>query len=330
MKNQQIFITGGAGFIGSNIVRYLLDSGGYDITVYDNLSVGSKTSLDRVINESRQKGQVNLIEGDILDYSKLSSSVKNHKAVIHLAAHAQIVQSLENPKENFMVNTVGTFNLLESVRANKEVEMFIMASSNAAVGEQIPPVNEKMVPKPISPYGATKLHGEALCSAYYTSYGIKAVSLRFANAYGLFSEHKTSVVAKYIKRAKQGKPLEIFGDGTQSRDFIHTQDICQVMDFLLCYNSGHCKGSDCVSDSVFGEVYQIATGIETEIIDLAETIRSLSIEFGLEAPEILFKEKREGEIVKNFSDISKAQRSLNFQPQMDFKHSLRDIFNSFD
>ena len=210
---QRIFITGGAGFIGANLVKYLLDKGGYAITVYDNLTGGSKENLGMAVTDSKRKGTVRFIRGDILNKKRLSTALKGHTAVVHLAAHTRVVESLKNPSKNFAINSTGTFNVLEGARKSK-VKRFIFASSNAAVGEQIPPINEKMIPKPISPYGATKLFGEALCTAYFYSYGLQTVSLRFANAYGPYSDHKTSVVAKFIKRVKQGKPLEIYGDGS--------------------------------------------------------------------------------------------------------------------
>ena len=149
---QRIFITGGAGFIGANLAKYLLDREGYDITVYDNLSEGSKENLDKAIAESGHNGKVELIRADILDFDTLSMAIAGHDAVVHLAAHTRILESLKDPKENFRVNIIGTFNLLAAARKNK-VKKFVFASSNAAVGEQKPPINEKMVPKPLSPSG---------------------------------------------------------------------------------------------------------------------------------------------------------------------------------
>ncbi|MGD9015727.1 MAG: GDP-mannose 4,6-dehydratase, partial [Candidatus Omnitrophota bacterium] len=236
MNKRKIFMTGGCGFIGANLVKYLLDRDNYDIVIYDNLSTGSQQNLERAISDSQKKGTVKFIRGDICDKTKINSVIRGNHTIIHLAAHTRVVESVKSPQENFQVNAIGTFNILEASRYNR-IKKFIFASSNAAVGEQIPPINEKMIPRPISPYGATKLYGEALCLAYYHTYGLRTACLRFANAYGPYSEHKTSVVAKFVKRAKAGKSLEIYGDGKQTRDFIHAQDICQAIgSFLNTYS----------------------------------------------------------------------------------------------
>lgn len=116
MKNNRIFITGGAGFIGVNLVKYFSDKYSYEITLYDNLSAGSEENLDRAASDSKQKGIVKFIRGDILDNTKLNKAIKDHNVVVHLAAHTRAVKSLTNPKENFTVNTIGTFNVLEAAR----------------------------------------------------------------------------------------------------------------------------------------------------------------------------------------------------------------------
>ncbi|MBN1521134.1 MAG: GDP-mannose 4,6-dehydratase [Candidatus Aureabacteria bacterium] len=312
---KRLFITGGAGFIGANLVKYFLDRYMIQITVYDNLSTGSKANLRRAVNESKNKGKVKFLRGDILDFKKLKALSKGHDAIIHLAAHTRVLESLENPSENFQVNSIGTFNALEAARING-IRRFIFASSNAAVGEQIPPINEKMVPKPLSPYGASKLHGEALCSAYYHSYGMETIALRFANAYGPYSEHKTSVVAKFVRKAKKGENLEIYGDGNQTRDFIHAEDICQAIDLSLI---------SCplfTNPNIWGEIYQIATGVETKIIDLAQIIYQSS-----KNPEkkIIFTSKRKGEIIKNYSDISKAKKQIRFKPCKKLEKGIAEL-----
>lgn len=314
-NRQRIFITGGAGFIGANLVKYLLDREGYDITVYDNLSTGSKANLDKAIADSNQKGKVRFIQADILDFDPLLCAVLGHSAVIHLAAHTRVLESVADPKENFEVNVIGTFNLLEAARKNK-IKKFVFASSNAAVGEQKPPINERMVPKPLSPYGATKLYGEALCSAYYNSYSLRTISLRFANAYGPYSDHKTSVVAKFLRLAKEGRNLEIYGDGMQTRDFIHVQDIAQAIHLIIAHDESGCT-------SPWGEVFQIATGKETAIINLAKMLLRLA---GLPEQLITFAPQVEGEIRKNFSDITEASKIFGFSPCMELDAQLEILW----
>jgi len=319
---QRVFITGGAGFIGANLVRYLLERSESNITVYDNLSTGSKANLDAAIADSGQNGRVKFIEADILDFDSMHRAVAGHNAVIHLAAHTRVRESIENPRENLMVNSVGTFTVLEAAR-KQGVGKFVFASSNAAVGEQKPPINESMIAKPLSPYGAVKLYGEALCSAYYHCYGLKSVSLRFANAYGLYSEHKSSVIAKFLRRVREGKSLEIYGDGNQTRDFIHAQDICQAIELILRDPARrepltHHNGSS----NLWGEVFQIATGEETAIINLAKML----IDF-TDSPEqlITFTSPIKGEIRKNFSDVTKAKEIFGFSPQMKLETQLKAL-----
>ena len=329
MKKERVFITGGTGFVGANLTEYLIKRGFSDIKIYDNLSAGKKEHIDKIAkklgckSERKSKNKtvyknsnrplnLVLVVGDILDAKILNKEMNGYDVVIHLAAHTRVLESLKEPEENFKVNAIGTFNVLEASRKNK-IKKFIFASSNAVVGEQISPISEKMVPKPLSPYGATKLFGEGLCSAYYYSYGLKTVSLRFANCYGPYSEHKTSVIAKFIRRAKRGLPLEVYGDGTQTRDFIHVSDVCQAIYRCVTNNS-----------SLGGEVFQIATGKETRIIDLAKMVNRL---FAQEN-NLKFSPSRVGEIRKNFSDIRKAKTLLGFNPEIKLEEGLKSLITS--
>ncbi len=310
---KKVFITGGAGFIGANLVKYLLDRKTFDITVYDNLSACSKANLDKAVADSVRNSRVKFIQGDILDFDVLAGAIAAHDAVVHLAAHTRVRESIQRPQEHLAINSTGTLNVLEAVRRQR-VDKFVFASSNAAVGEQIPPVNESMLAKPISPYGAVKLYGEALCSAYYHSYGLKTVALRFANAYGPYSDHKTSVVAKFLKRVREGKTLEIYGDGEQTRDFIHAADICRAIYLAITHND-----SDMTP---WGEVFQIATGVETRIIDLAGMIVSL---MGSNEQAITFGGQIKGEIKRNYSAINKANKQLGFAPEVKFIDGVKKM-----
>ena len=312
---KKIFITGGAGFIGANLVKYLLDRGGFDITAYDNLSLGSEANLNRAIRDSKKNGEMSFIKGDILDHKRLEAAVKGHDAVVHLAAHTRVIESLKDPEKNFKTNVIGTFNILEAIRKEK-IEKFIFASSNAAVGEQPPPINEKAVPRPISPYGAGKLYGEALSSSYYYSYGVKTVSFRFANVYGPYSDHKGSVVAKFIRRIKEARPIVIYGDGSQTRDFIHAEDICQAI--FLSLAGRHSGGVP------WGEVFQVATSRETSINELTEIMKKVcDREIGLSYGDV-----RRGEIKRNYSDISKIRTRLAFSPSINLEDGIKDFWKA--
>lgn len=309
---KRIFITGGAGFIGANLVKYLLDKGNFDITVYDNLSSCSLANFKKAIIESKKRNRVKFIKGDILDFKKLNRSLKGHHIVIHLAAFPGVAASLKNPKKCFSVNVSGTFNVLEAARINR-IEKFIFASSNASLGKQKPPLNEKMLPQPISPYGATKLFGEALCSAYFSSYGIKAIVLRFSNVFGPYSEHKTSVVASFLRQARNKRALAISGSGNQIRDFIHAKDICLAI--YLCLKN----------HSLAGETFHIATGKKTKILDLAKLIKAIASVRYKKNIRLFFSQPLKGEVRQSFSDIAKARHSLNFKPQIILAQGIKEM-----
>lgn len=312
----RLLITGGCGFIGANLCEYLLSKGGFELRVLDNLSTGRQEYLEQV--QRRTGGKVELIRGDVRDREIVDGAVKWADAVVHLAAKTSVVDSLRAPEEVFQVNVMGTLNLLEACRKHG-IERFVFASSNAAVGGQEPPIDEKKVPAPLSPYGASKLAGEALCSAYFGSYGIKAIVLRFANVYGPYSDHKTSVVAKFIRQAKNGEPLVIYGDGSQTRDFVHVRDVCQAIELSLSYEP---KGA---SDLVF----QIGSGVETSLLQLVELIETLARDGRISLPPVRFAGQRPGEIVHNFSDISRAKERLGYWPKLELEAGLADTWRYF-
>ncbi|MFW6105662.1 MAG: NAD-dependent epimerase/dehydratase family protein, partial [Chloroflexota bacterium] len=281
--------------------------------------------------------------------------------VVHLAAHTSVVASLEKPEEAWDINVNGTLNLLEACRRNG-VDRFIFASSNAVVGEEDPPIDETKIPRPLSPYGASKLAGEALCSTYYHSFGVKTVALRFSNCYGPHAEHKPSVIAKFIDWARKGEPLVIYGDGSQTRDFVHVADICQAIDLALTADSrpatadtqqtqstqstqgtqptqGTQQTQQTQQTPVWGEVFQIASGVETSINQLVELIKELAANYRL-SPNYsalsttdyrlptIYEPKRKGEIERNYSDITKARKLLGFEPRVKLVEGLRELWQA--
>lgn len=318
-----ILITGGCGFIGINLIRMLLEQNtDIRIRVVDNLSVGTREALASIgqLTEISKKGIGNtlnsrfeLMVGNILDGDLARISCQGVDAVVHLAANTGVIPSIEDPMADCQTNVLGTINYLEGARVN-EIKHFVFASSGAPLGEQGPPINEDMVPRPISPYGASKLSGEAYCSAYNGSFGLDTVALRFGNVYGPHSSHKGSVVAKFIKHIFSREPLTIYGDGTQTRDFIHVDDIVQAIILAL------------KKENVGGEVFQIATYREHTVNEVAEElIRLAKKHLGRTSP-IIYEEERKGEIKRNFSDITKAQKSLGFEPKYELVRGLEDIF----
>lgn len=320
-------MTGGCGFIGLNLIRFLHThaKNHVRIRVIDNLSVGKRQALERFDQVHALKGsddfsqwsdQVQFIEGDVREPADVEQCCTGADAVIHLAASTGIIQSIENPLEDCRNNVFGTLVLLESCR-RKKVRRFVFASSSAPLGEILPPAHENIVPRPISPYGASKLSGEAYCSAYRRSFGLSAMALRFSNIYGPFSWHKTSVVSQFMKHILEDAPLIVYGDGKQTRDFLFVEDLVDVLWQTLLRGSAE------------RVTYQLGTGRETSINELL-TILSETAEAKLgRMPPIQYVEKREGEIERNFTDISLAAKELGWNPRTPVKEGIRRTFEWF-
>lgn len=312
-RNPLVLITGGAGFIGTNLAVELLEEG-YDLRIFDNFSQVSSAMVETATEEFSD-GRVELIEGDVREPQAVKNSVSGVASVVHLAAFTNVPESVKNPDLDVETNSLGGYHVLEAARTTDSVENLVFASSNAAVGEVEGAVDESRVPEPLAPYGASKLYGEALCSVYWHSYDLHTTSLRFANAYGPYSGHKTSVVAKFLRRAKQGRDLEIYGDGEQTRDFIHSRDIARVIRLALR------------ADHSGGEVFQVATAEETRILDLARWIQGIAEDHG-ESIEVHHGDPRPGEIRFNYSDIDKVQEILGWSPTRELKPALESLWEA--
>ncbi|MDQ2744842.1 MAG: NAD-dependent epimerase/dehydratase family protein [Chloroflexota bacterium] len=298
----QVLVTGGAGFIGNNLVRMLLRRG-YDVTVADNLEVGHLESLEGL--------PIQFVQADVRHATHMREVVAGHDAVVHLAAQTGVPGSVANPRLDCEVNILGTLNVLEACRATG-VTRVVFASSNAPLGRQEPPASEDKAPLPISPYGASKLAGEAYCLAYHGSWGLETVVLRFGNVYGPFSGEKVSVIAKFFKDILGGNPIVVDGDGLQTRDFIYVEDLCHA---VLC----------ALESEVAGEVFQIASGVATSIAELVELIQGVADR----EVRVVHGEGRRGDIRRSYSGIEKAHSLLGWQPQTGHLEGLRATWTWF-
>ncbi len=325
IKNRNWLITGGCGYIGTNLIQHLArEYPDVKIRVLDNLSVGTKKDLSEVCDvvevnatelTASLSSQVELVRGDIRDFDTCSKCLKGIDTVVHLAAQVSVPHSVENPIFDMDLNVKGIVNVLEASRLNK-VRKFIFASSAAPLGDVPQPVHEERVPRPTSPYGASKLAGEGYCSAYYRTFGVLTVVLRFGNVYGPRSKHKSSIVAKFIKQSLNGEPLEIYGDGTQTRDFIYIDDLVQAV--MLSAQS-----------EVGGEIFQIATHKETTVNEIAAQIKEIVERETKRKVEIIHGGARLGDIKKNYSDISKARKMLGFEPKYELRSGLMKTWEYF-
>ena len=319
-------ITGGCGFLGVNLThRLLAEDEGHGIVVLDDLSVGTRDDLAAVCNFTEKPpdaalfgggGAVSLVVGDIRDADLALRVSKGADVIVHFAANTGVQPSIEQPRLDMEKNITGTFNYLEAARQNG-VGRFVFASSGAPAGNVEPPIHEELAPHPVSPYGASKLAGEGYCSAYANSFGLQTVALRFGNVYGPRSSHKSSVVAKFIRRALAGEPLEIYGDGQQTRDFIHVDDLIEAVIRAATV------------ENIGGETFQIATHRETTVREIAEAIRELFAAHGLEKLQVIFSDPLKGDVRRNFSDTSKAERMLGWKARVSLEEGLKETLEWF-
>lgn len=280
-----ILITGGCGFVGSNLVRSLRSRKSWSIRVLDDLrATGREHEVDAEV-----------LVGDAADPKMLHDALDGVDTVVHLASETGVAPSLVDPMRDFEGNAGLAIRALEACR-RVGVRRFVYASSGAALGQVDPPLHEGLLPRPSSPYGAGKLAGEAYCLAYAASFGMQTVALRFSNVYGPNSAHKKNAIPNFIKACLTDGSISVFGDGSQTRDFIYVDDLCNAIVLAL------------QSDSVAGEVFQLGTGVETSISALIQAVAQVTET----TPPVRFEQWRAGEVRKSVVDTSKAQRHLGF------------------
>ena len=284
-----VLVTGGCGFIGTNLGRALSERG-CRLVAFDNLSSGSQADAAR-------SGYADVVVGDIRDAEAIAKAAQDADYVVHLAAQTGVIPSIQDPRSDVETNVGGTLNTLLAAR-DAGVDGFVFASSNAPLGSVQPPSREDLPARPLSPYGASKLAGEGLVSAFAGSYGLRTATLRFSNVYGPFSYHKGSVVALYFKCLAEQTPLVVYGDGTQTRDFVYVEDLCLGIAAAL-------------EGDVAGETFHLGTGTETTINDLVALLQKLYDDRDI---VVEYRPARDGEIHRNFSDITKARTVLGYDP----------------
>jgi len=303
----RVLVTGGAGFIGSHLVDRLI-KGDYEVVVLDNFFSGKIRNIKHHLDSRR----FYLVKGDVRNSEDVKEAIKNVDAVFHLAAIVSVPLSIENSLLVNDVNVRGTLNLLEaSLKAH--VERFIYASSCAVYGEADRlPIDERHPTSPISPYAVSKLAAEYHCKAFYENYRLNTLCLRYFNVYGprQIKDSYSGVITQFTGRLKQGKPPIIYGDGEQTRDFVHVNDIVEAN--MLALNR----------QRIAGEAINVGTEKPITINQLAELLTSLS---GRDDLKPIYQAPRRGDIKSSCADISKAKIVLRYEPKVTLKEGLRSL-----
>ncbi len=306
---QRILVTGGAGFIGSHLVRALLERGDR-VRIIDNFSTGNRANL------SGLEDDIEVVEGELRSYERVHNAMRDVDLVFHQGALPSVPRSVQDPLTTSAVNIEGTLNVLLAAR-DQGARRVVFASSSSVYGRQDSlPLVETARPDPISPYGVAKLAAERYCVSFSRVYPLETVSLRYFNVFGPRQDPRSeyaAVVPRFITQLAVGRRAPVYGDGEQRRDFTYVANVVEAN--LL---AGETVGGN-------GLVFNIATGRSTSVNELAETIGSV---LGREAEREYFA-ARPGDIVASWADVSAAREALGWQPRVDLKEGLRATAESF-
>ena len=302
-------ITGGAGFIGSHLVKHVLIGGG-SVRVVDNLSTGSAERLEQI------RDSVEVLTGDLADDSVAAEAVKEIDYVLHQAAVPSVQRSIVDPVGTNRANVTATLNLLENSR-RAGVRRFVYAASSSAYGDtEVLPKREEMPANPLSPYALQKWVGERYCKLYYELYGLETVCLRYFNVFGPgqdpYSEY-SAVIPKFITKLLAKEPITVYGDGEQSRDFTYIDNVIEAN--LLALRAPNAPG----------EVCNIGYG---QRVSLNELIRILEGLLEVRA-QVTYAPPKPGDVRHSLADISKAARILGYVPKAEIKEGLRRTVEAY-
>ncbi|UCH51410.1 MAG: SDR family oxidoreductase [Chloroflexota bacterium] len=303
-------ITGGAGFIGSNLVKKLTKRG-YDVRVLDNFSTGRRANLWEITSD------IELIEGDLRSYHLVEQAVDGIDYILHQGALPSVPRSVRDPVTSSEVNITGTLNLLDAAVA-AGVKRVVYASSSSVYGDNPTlPKAEEMIPSPLSPYAVTKLTGEYFCRVFNRIYGLETISLRYFNVFGPNQDPNSeyaAVIPKFIRSIQHGEQPIIYGDGTQSRDFTFVDNVIEA-------NMLACK-----QENVSGEVINIACGERYTLLDLVAALNDI---MGTSI-EPRFVKPRPGEVKHSLASIEKARSLMGYESKVDFIEGLKRTVNYFE
>ena len=303
MSARRVLVTGGGGFIGSNLVRALLDQGDH-VRVLDNFSTGSRKNLAALLDD------IEVVEGDLRSYERVHTAVRGVETVFHQGALGSVPRSVQDPLTSTAVNVEGTLNVLLAAR-DAGVSRVVAASSSSVYGDGGTfPREESQAPNPISPYAVAKLAAERFCVSFFRVYGLETVALRYFNVFGPRQDPTSqyaAVVPLFVHAVKEGRPITIFGDGTQSRDFTYVENV-------VAANLAAATAAD-----ASGTVLNVATGGSETVNTLADTVGRL---LGLPV-ERVHAPLRPGYVERSWADVSLARTRIGYEPRIGFEEGLR-------
>lgn len=246
---------------------------------------------------------VELVNGSVCDLELLREAFYGVEVIVHLAANTGINPSIARPHEDFMINCLGTFNCLEAARDVEGLRRFVFASTGAVLGGATAPFREELRPHPLSPYGASKLAGEGYCIAFNEAFAVPTAVLRFSNVYGPYSSNKNSLIAKVIKNVLLNQTIEVFGEGSQTRDFIYVDDIISAIIGVVDNQDAN------------GELFHIGTGFETSVAEVVDLVCGLMAKRGYVTPDVVHRKKLETDAQINYTNPTKAKDLLSWSAQ---------------